>query len=262
MVRTIILLLTGTVCSLYAGCARNPVTGERRLTLVSTAQEQQIGDEYAPEIERQLEGAIDDSDLQAYVNRVGQRIAAISDTPDQRFQYTAVNSKTINAIALPGGHIYITRGMLEKMRDESELAAVLAHETVHVSARHSAEAMSREIGLNVLLGTLTRDARTAGALAQVGGQILQLSYSRAAEIEADVFGVDYMTRAGYDPQGMVRIMQMLEAEGAARQIEFLSTHPSPENRLGRIQERIGASPAASGVTGREPYQQNVLNRLR
>jgi beta-barrel assembly-enhancing protease len=262
VVRTLLLLATAALCSLYSGCARNPVTGERQLMLVSRAQEQQIGDEYAPEIERQLGGRIDDPQLQAYVDRVGQRIATVSDMPDQQFHYVAVNHDSVNAVALPGGYIFITRGMLQNLQDESELAAVLAHETVHVTARHSADAMSRQIGLSVLLSAVSREAGAAAALGQVAAQILELRYSRSAEIEADVFGVDYLARSGYDPAGMVRVMQMLEAQGATRPVEFLSTHPSPENRLGRIRERIAQTPTVDGFTGRTAYQQNVIGRIR
>ncbi|MBE0537460.1 MAG: M48 family metalloprotease [Phycisphaerae bacterium] len=263
MLRTILVLWIVSVCSLFTGCAQNPVTGQRQLMLVSRAQEQQIGDEYAPEVEKQLGGPIQNPQLQSYVNSVGQKIVQVSDMPDQQFQFVAVNDDSVNAMALPGGYIFITRGMLRQMETEAQLAAVLAHETVHVTARHSANAMSRQIGIGLLLSAVgSQTSQAAGTVAQLGAQIVGLKYSRDDEYEADTFGVDYLAKAGYDPQGMVQLMQLLEAQNSTRPIEFFSTHPNPENRLGKIRQHIAESGyQVNGVAGRTEYKKAVLDRL-
>jgi len=263
MVRTALILWIVSVCSLFSGCASNPVTGDRQLMLISREQEQQIGDEYAPEVEKQLGGPINDAQVQSYVNGIGRKIARVSHMPDQEFRYTAVNDESVNAMALPGGHIFITRGMLQNIRTEAQLAAVLAHETVHVTARHSADAMSRQIGMSLLLSAITTEKtpETVVTIAQVGSQILDLKYSRGDEYEADTYGVDYLAKAGYDPRAMVQLMEVLEAQSSVRPIEFFSTHPNPENRKGKIQERIAAAGYSGGGAGQAEYKTAVLDKL-
>ncbi|HPD46782.1 MAG TPA: M48 family metallopeptidase [Anaerohalosphaeraceae bacterium] len=264
MVKSAFLLCLIIVCSLFAGCAQNPVTGDRQLMLLSYDQEQQLGDEYAPEVEKQLGGPIADARIQAYVDSVGQKVARASLTPDRQFRYIAVNSDAVNAVALPGGHIFITRGMLEAMQTEAQLAAVLAHETVHVAARHSANAMSRQIGIDILLSAISnRTSETTGAVAQLAADLVSLKYSRDDEYEADAYGADYLAKAGYDPQGMVQLMEILQAQDSARPIEFFSTHPNPGNRLEKIRGRIAAAgyKADTATTGRTEYKSAVLDRL-
>jgi len=262
MLRTILVLWIVSVCSLFTGCAQNPVTGERQLMLVSRDQEQQIGDEYAPEVEKQLGGPIQNPQLQAYIDSVGQKIVQVSDMPDQQFQFVAVNDDSVNAMALPGGYIFITRGMLRQMENEAQLAAVLAHETVHVTARHSANAMSRQIGIGLLLSAVGSQSSQAGTVAQLGAQIVGLKYSRDDGYEADTYGVDSPAKAGYNPEGMGHLMQLLEAQNSTRPIEFFSTHPNPENRLGKIRQHITESGhEVNGVTGRSEYKKAVLDRL-
>ena len=119
--------------------------------LISESQELEIGKTYAPEIEKQMGGRIRNEAIQNYIDSVGQKVARVSHRPDLHYHFTALNHKSINAFALPGGYVFITKGMLEKLDNESELAGVLAHETTHIVARHSAEAMSRQIGIQLLL---------------------------------------------------------------------------------------------------------------
>ncbi|MCK5171745.1 MAG: M48 family metalloprotease, partial [Planctomycetes bacterium] len=158
----LVLFLFGVL--LPGGCATNPVTGKNELMLVSSAQELQIGTQYAPEVEKQMEGRIANRTIQNYVSGVGQSIAAVSHMPDLDFQYIAVNHESVNAMALPGGHIFITRGMLENLTTEAQLASILAHETVHVTARHSAAAMSRQIGIDLILSAATNEKTPAGVV--------------------------------------------------------------------------------------------------
>jgi len=225
---------------LPAGCAVNPVTGQEQLMLISPNQELQIGREYAPEVEKQLGGRIQNQELQNYVNNIGQQIAAVSHTPELAFHYVALNHESINAVALPGGYIFITRGMLENLNSADQLACVLAHETTHVTARHSAQAMSTQIGLDLLLSVVTSEStpQTAVTVANVGSQILGLKYSRNHELQADSIGADYAFRAGYSPDAMIEVMRILESQNSVRPIEFFSSHPNPETRIQNLQNHI------------------------
>ncbi len=261
--RTILLALI-SFCSILAGCATNPVTGEKQLMLISPRQELEMGQQYSPEVEKQLGGPINNPQIQSYVAGVGAKIARASHMPDLEFHYTAVNDESINAMALPGGYIFITRGMLQNIRTEAQLAAILAHETVHVTARHSADAMSKQIGLSILLSAITSEKtpQTLVTVAELGTQILALKYSRSAEYEADIFGLDYMAKAGYSPSAMVELMEILESQNSVRPIEFFSTHPSPGNRKEKIQQHIASiSPSDELATGQADYKKNVLEKL-
>ena len=259
-----ILLLFISICSALAGCATNLVTGQKQLVLISPQQELELGQQYSPEVQKQLGGPISNPQIQSYVAGVGAKIVRASHMPDLEFHYTAVNDKSINAMALPGGYIFITRGMLQNIRTEAQLAAILAHETVHVTARHSADAMSKQIGLSILLSAVTSEktSQTLVTVAELGTQILALKYSRSAEYEADTFGLDYMARAGYNPNAMVELMEILESQNSARSIEFFSTHPSPANRKEKIREHIASlSPSDELATGQADYKKNVLEKL-
>jgi len=177
-----------------------------------------------------------------------------------------VNHASINALALPGGYIYITRGMLEKMESESQLAAILAHETAHVVARDTAAAMTRQTGMTLLtMATLVSGEapREVQQLVLMANQFLSLSYSRQDEREADLAGLDYLVDAGYDPNGMVETMQILYELQTRRPIEFYSTHPLPANRIRYLKQRISQRYAQvlDGKTGKETYKAKVLDYL-
>jgi predicted Zn-dependent protease len=254
-------IFLGTLLS--CGCAINPVTGENQLMLVSEAQELQIGRQYAPEVEKQLGGRIENWQLQNYVNNVGQKISRVSHMPELEFHYVGLNDDSINAMALPGGYVFITRGMLEQLTSEAQLAAVLAHETAHVAARHSAQAMSTQIGIDLLLSVAGRSASqgTMG-IARMGSQLIGLKYSREHEIQADTFGLDYMIRAGYTPQGMIETIEMLERQNELRPIEFFSSHPNPANRKANIQEHVSTNIYPPNMkTGHTDYATFVLENL-
>jgi predicted Zn-dependent protease len=262
----VLFLLTVSIILFSAGCSINEVTGERQFMLLSEDQDVEMGKSYAPEIEKEMGGEIQNLALQNYIDGVGQKVAAASGNP-QGFEYhfTAVEDKMVNAFALPGGYIYITRGMLEKLDSEAQLASILAHETVHVVARHSSAQISREIGMEVALTVAS--SQTSGGAMQVAGiarQMIGLGYSRSQEKEADLNGLRYMVNAGYDPQGMVQTMQILEAESGSGGIEFLQTHPSPENRVGYISDAIRERgyPRTGLKVGKEDYQRYVLNELK
>jgi len=253
------------VLLLAVSCATNPISGKSQLMLFSEDQDIELGKSYAPEIEKEMGGKIQNVTLQNYINSVGLKVAAVSQKPYFDFHYTALEDETVNAFALPGGYIYITRGMLEKLNSEAELASVLAHETTHVVARHSSAQISREIGIEVALSAVSTKA--PGGAMQVAGvarQIIGMGYSRVQEKEADLSGLDYMVKAGYDPHAMVQTMQMLEAEDKGGQIEFLSTHPSPENRVQYIAQAIKnrGYENLNLKVGQEDYKKFVLDELK
>ncbi len=262
--KTFWISLLFVVC-LISGCFTNPITGQEELMLVSEQQDFEIGRRYAPEIETQMGGRIPSPVLQNYVNSVGQKVAAVSHRPDYDYHFVALDHEMMNAFALPGGYIFITRGMLEKLESEAQLAAILAHETAHVVARDTAAAMSRDIGINVVLSAVTSEetSGTLSTVADVTNQILGLSYSREDEKTADLAGLDYMVAAGYNPNAMVETMKMLNAENDSRPIEFFSTHPSPENRIAYLEEKILLNyfQPERLKSGKEDYKNYVLDEL-
>jgi len=264
--KLLLLLLSLTSC-LFVGCSVNPITGEENLMLFPESQDIEIGRKYAPEIKKKLGGKIDNPSLQNYIDSVGQKIAVISHKPNWEYHFLALKDDSLNAFALPGGYIFITKGMLEKLTTEAQLAALLAHEIVHVTARHSSAAISRQMGLSfVLLGLGASGAKIpqdAGRAAGLALQLIGLKYSGVQERQADVAGIDYMVTAGYNPYGAVELMQMLKEQDNVRTVEFLSSHPSTENRIiylnARIQTRYG-SPEGLKI-GKNDYRTAVLDIL-
>ena len=266
--RKLVLLTISIGMCFSFGCASNPITGEEELMFDRDYHHDiKLGKEIAPHVEKELKGEIPDQALQDYINGVGHKITRFSHNPDFDFNFVAVNDKSINAISLPGGRIFITKGLLLKLESESQLAGVLAHETVHVVARDTENMMSKQAGMGVLFILAASQARTQGeiAAADLALQLVTLKYSREDERTADLGGMDYMFRAGYDPNGMVETMQILQKEDAIRSSDFFSTHPSPENRIdylrARIQSHYSNSIAGTRV-GQEDYRQNVLDRIK
>jgi len=258
-----LVLISCFIC----GCAVNPLTGEDELMFISEEQDLEIGQKYAPEIEKELGGRISDDELQAYINSVGQRVARFSHNPNLEYHFVALDHESVNAFALPGGYLFITRGMLEKLQTEAQLASILGHEVTHVVARDTANQMSKEIGMQLLLVGAAMGANASGQAIQAADmarQILSLSHSRTDERDADKGGMRYMIRAGYDPNGMVETMEILNEQPGEKPPEFFSTHPSPSNRveyLSSIIERRYAD-IQNLETGRDRYEQAVLERLQ
>ena len=203
--------------------------------------------------------------MQNYINNVGQKIARISQKPDWEYHYVAVNDKSINASALPGGYIFITKGMLEKLQTEAQLAAILAHETAHVVARDTSNAISNQIGLSLLLAAAAAGQSSGAAMtaAELSRRIIGLRYSRQDEREADIAGLDYMVVAGYNPYGIIETMQMLEEQEKERVVEFLSSHPPPENRIAYLTQRIKSKihNLEDLCIGKKQYSTAILDRL-
>ncbi len=232
----------------------NPVTGEKQHIAMDVDQERALGLQAAPKMADQMGGDVDprDDEQAALVSEVGRRIVARSDAGRSpyadNFHFHLLNDpKTINAFALPGGQVFITRGLFVKLKNEAQLAGVLGHEIGHVIERHSAQQMATgQLGqlLTVAVGVGAsgqddrgRKAQMAAALAN---QMMSLRYSRGDESQADEIGLKYMAQAGFDPRGMLDVMRILkEASGGNRQPEFLATHPLPETRLEAIKAQIG-----------------------
>ena len=275
--RTIPLLI-GIVIGftlLASGCAVNPVTGERNLSLVGEQWELDVGaQQYAPL--RQAQGGDFNLDpgLVDYVQQVGQRLAAVSDR-DLPYEFAVINESVPNAWALPGGKISINRGLLTEMDSEAELAAVLSHEIVHSAASHGAQSQSRGMLLQgaVLAGGLaagaaTDDQRyTQAALlgGMVGAQLVSQRYSRDAERESDLYGMRYMKRAGYNPRGAVELQEtFLRISESQEQDAFsalFASHPPSRERLENNRELL-AELGDSGRIGRDEYQQQIARLKR
>ncbi|MHC4641618.1 MAG: M48 family metalloprotease [Planctomycetota bacterium] len=258
---TVVFLL-----ALCTGCAVNPLTGERELMLMTESQDLEIGQKYAPELEKEMGGKIPDEALQNYINTVGQKVAKVSHKRNWEYHFIALDDDMVNAFALPGGYIFITKGMLQQMTTESQLASVLGHEVAHVVARDTAVVMSREIGMNILLSAVTTEttSATVRTVGDITRQIIGLRFSRTDEKDADYAGMDYMVRAGYNPNGMVETMQMLQEQQKSQNIEFFSTHPNPVNRVAYLKTRINSRYRnLEGLkTGKEEFSSAVLSRLK
>jgi predicted Zn-dependent protease len=230
---------------LLAACAVNPATGEREFSLVSENQEIQMGREADPQISAQF-GLVDDPGLQSYVSDIGMRIARSSERPDLPWSFKVVDDPIVNAFALPGGFIYVSRGILAHFDSEAELAGVLGHEVGHVTARHSASQMSRQqlqqLGLGVGM-IFSETVREYGQVAMLGLQLMNLRYSRGDESESDRLGLRYIGGLGYDPDAMIGVFDMLASVGGGsgeegRVPEWQLTHPYPENREQQMRQII------------------------
>lgn len=226
-----------------SGCAVDPVTGRQQLMLMSPDEEIAVDRQQSPYQFSNDYGVSQDQQLNAYINEVGKQLAGQSHRPEMPFSFRAVNASYINAYAFPGGSIAATRGILVELDNEAELAALLGHEIGHVNARHTAEQMTKGTLASILIGGASL-ATSAAGLGDYGGLIQDLGgigagallahYSRDNEREADALGMEYMTRSGYTPQGMVGLMELLQDNGRRKPsaIEMMfSTHPMSEERL-------------------------------
>ena len=236
---SLVLLFGSTQCSV------NPATGQRELSLVSEAQEIAMGREADPAIVAQF-GLYPDDDLQRYVQDLGQRLAAESERPHLPWTFRVLDDPLVNAFALPGGFIYVTRGIMAHLDSEAELVGVLGHEIGHVTARHGASQMSKAMLANIGFGlsaVLAPEATQAfGGLAQGLAGLLFLKYGRDDEKQADALGVRYALRTGHDPRELIDVFETLgrvsAAAGAGGMPAWASTHPAPENRAVLINQRV------------------------
>jgi predicted Zn-dependent protease len=256
-------LLLAVVIAAGAACATNPVSGKRQMSLLSEAEELAIGQQQDVQIRREM-GVYDDQALQRYVNDIGQELARKSHRPNLPWTFTIVDSPAINAFALPGGYIYVTRGILAYLDDESELAGVLGHEIGHVTARHAAQAYTRQAQASVAMTILSIFVPSTAPFTDLGASglgVLFLKNDRSAELEADRLGVEYGSSAGYDPAGVPRFLATLARVSALSERgipNWLSTHPNPESRVTKAQPVAGKFVSADAKTiNRDQYLERI-----
>jgi predicted Zn-dependent protease len=248
-----------------AGCAVNPVTGERQFVLVSENQEVAMGQQGSAAAAQQI-GLVDDPALQDYVASLGMKLAQQSERPNLPWTFQVLDDPTPNAFAFPGGPIFVTRGLLSLMNSEAELVSVLGHEIGHVTARHSVAMITRaqvaQIGLGVGM-ILSPTLAQFGELAMGGLQLLFLSYGRDAERQADDLGFAYALEHGYDVREMSNVFAQLGRAsvqaGHSPLPQWMSSHPYPEERIERIERRIAQvdQPLEERRVGREEYLQHL-----
>jgi predicted Zn-dependent protease len=242
--RALALLLS--VLLALPGCTTNPVSGDSELLLMSEQTEQRLGDEAARQVEAQL-GFVDDEELTSYVEALGKRLASYSPRQDVEYSFHVVEMEEPNAFALPGGYIYVSRGLLALANSEAELAGVLAHEIGHVAARHAAQRDTRikVVTLLTLLGIAAAAAGGDGSgvgATQLLGQGLIAAYSRSQESQSDRIALELTSKAGIDPAGMANFLRALDyttrlQTGASRRAGFFDSHPSTPERLAEATTR-------------------------
>jgi predicted Zn-dependent protease len=269
--RSLYLALLAVVVVAEGGCTTNPATGESSFTgLMSESQEQSIGRENHPKILQEFGGAYPDQQVQSYITSLGTLLARASDRPDQHFTFTVLDSPIVNAFAVPGGYIYITRGLLALANNEAEVSGVLAHEIGHIAARHSAERYSKGVLLSipaVLLGVVTGSQEVANLAGSAGAVYLQ-SYSRDQEYQADLLGVRYLSRTNYDPYGMASFLGQLEADdkldaqlsgnpNLGDQNNIMASHPRTADRIQRAIQEAGGTQVSNSIVERDLYLRKI-----
>ena len=236
---------------------------------INEQKEIQIGQETHARFEKEFGGKYPDPQLQAYVSNVGMNMARYAGRPNLPWQFAVLNSKQVNAFAVPGGYIYITQGLLFRLENEAMLAGVLGHEAAHIAHRHSVKQLQRAQtaqGLSTVVGVVGSvfGYGWAGDVTGAVASISLMKYGRDQEKQSDLSGLRYMTQAAYDPRGMVRTMSVLQqATGGKGGVEFLSSHPNPGNRLSYLKETIQqkyVAAAQGGKTGEQEFRMNVLSR--
>lgn len=248
--KSTIFAVTLALSFFLAGCVKNPATHRRHARLLSPEAERKIGIETKKQILEQYQ-VIESTQVTAYVSRVGQRLAQVSDRPTVDFDFTVLDSDLINAFAAPGGFLFVTRGLLDAVDDEAELAMVIGHEIAHVAALHGVQMIQKEMGQNALsiLGTIGA-ALVAGPeamlmvanSANLFSSLYLLGYSRDKELEADNLGLQYLLRAGYDPKASLRFLEKLQAmddQKATGWDLYFRTHPQTSERIALIKRMIG-----------------------
>lgn len=272
LIQATLLPLAALALALLPGCATNPVTGDQDFVLMSESDEIHLGQQYNQQILKEMP-AYNDPELAAYVDTVGQRIARHSHRPDLDYHFTVIDSDTVNAFALPGGYIYVTRGIMAYLNSEAELAAVLGHEIGHVTARHSVRQQSAATVSGVAGAVLGAATGIPGSqdLFNTLGKAMLSGYGRDHELESDRLGAEYLARTGYDPQAMLEVIGVLknqelyEKERARREGReaqsyhgVFASHPENDQRL---QEVVKAAerfkPVGTPLVGRENYLERL-----
>lgn len=267
--RSLVVAVAVTVATVLA-CATNPATGKKEFMLVSESQEIQLGQQEAQKVLATMP-LYENAEAQELVKRIGMEMAASSERPHLPWEFHLLDDETVNAFALPGGYIFITRGIMSYMNNEAELASVIGHEIGHVTGRHSAQQMTNaQLAQTGLLAgmVLSQDVRNAGGALTQGLGILFLKFGRDDESEADMLGFRYMTNEGYDTRAAASMFQTLDRTSGApgqRLPEWQSTHPDPTNRVQKAQARVDSVEAQgrdlSGATLNQESYLRMLNGM-
>ncbi|WP_314243240.1 M48 family metalloprotease [Empedobacter tilapiae] len=233
-----------SVIKYFSSSEVNEITGEKQYISLTKEDEIAMGINSAPQMAQEFGGLSRNAQYQELVKRVGAKVVNNSDAHKTNYPfqfYVLADNRTVNAFALPGGPIFITEALLTRLQNEDQLAGVLGHEVGHVIARHSAEQMSKQElsqGISGAAGVAAGDANSA-YYAQVVANMVNMKYGRDDELESDDLGVRFMIQAGYNPEALIGVMDILEeASGGSQVPEFQSTHPSPSNRREKIKAAI------------------------
>ncbi len=246
------LLITGLLLALLAGCAQNPVTGKSDFVMMSEEQEVAVGRQYNEQVIQKQYQVYQSKPLQDYVNRIGQKLAKNSHRPNLSYHFTVLDTPEVNAFALPGGYVYITRGIMAYLNSEAELAAVVGHEIGHVTARHGVRqqsaAQAANLGLTIAsIFVPELNTNIAQNLTNILGGALLSGYGREHELEADRLGAQYLARSDYDPQAIISVLRTLknqelkdaelakqEGREPRRYSGLFATHPDNDTRLKEV----------------------------
>lgn len=248
IVHMIVLVIIWGIITTCLGCSTNPATGKKQLNILDTSKEISVGNQAAPGFIEGYGGIIPSKQIQSYVSNLGLRLAAVSERSDLPWEFSVLDSVLINAFALPGGKVFITRGLLAKLENEAQLAGVLGHEIGHVTAQHVGQQMTGAILLQtavigVGLANQHHDnewLKILGIGAQAGGTVYLLKFGRNQEMESDTLAIRYMTRLKYSPVGQLQVMNVLQADtkNSSKLSEILSTHPLPTTRIHHLEKHI------------------------
>lgn len=258
-------ILSAGAVILLAGCSTNPATGESQFTaLMSPSQENQVGAQENQKVLKTYGIPENSQNLQAYVNQVGQAVSRDTERPDVQYKFTLLDSPMVNAFAIPGGYIYVTRGLMALANNEAEFASVIAHEIGHITARHSAERYSHGVltSLGAIAISAALDNSAATQALGVGSELYMTSYSRKQESQADELGIRYLHKSGYDTFAMAGFLNSLDRDSHLRAEEkgqgasgtnYFATHPKTEDRVDQALIRAGTYPVNQKTQNRNEY---------
>jgi len=269
-IKTLSISILTTIAITLTACSSNPVTGKKDFTLISKDQEVAMGAQQHRQILKQMK-RLNNPELQAYVNGIGQALAKKSHRNNIRYTFTVIDDPSVNAFALPGGYIYITTGLMAYLNSEGELAGVLGHEIGHVTARHGVKQQSAGIAGAILIDILAKRAGgDAGSLNQMGKALIS-GYGRDHELQADKLGAEYIARVGYSPKSMIDVVSVLKAQEEFDKYQarkegrqprayhgVFASHPSNDKRL---QEVIGAANSIKSAGTRSANHDGYLQRI-
>jgi predicted Zn-dependent protease len=233
-----------SVISYYTKSSVNPVTGEVQRVDLTPEQEIAMGLQSAPQMAAEFGGLYPDENVQLKIRAIGSRLVNSTEAKKSPYQFNfhvLADDQTINAFALPGGQIFITMALLSQLKSDDEIASVLGHEIGHVINRHSAEHMAKQGLLNGIIQGVAMGSgdMSSAQIASMVGNMVSMKHGRDDELESDAYGVRYSFQAGYNPEASLVVMDILaKASSGHRQNEFMSTHPSPENRIIKLKEEI------------------------